>query len=243
MLFLVPLLAGFLRPVRVSVDKANAAMNRVESSTEPVRDVARGAEALTDLGARLRDQLLTPATGDVAADGSVSAAERMDQAATWRIGTPILPRPWAMAFTAALLILLGDTVFQIWCPTPVKQNSLDEYIDERCQQFATHPSRTTLDSARHDVAQDPASSLIEWETSLTEQLKSQTEPSNDFLHSELQQVRTSIVEKASRMSYLRYAGQYRLATWSCFAIYTLATCIVLKILQEQTLNVIRSAGW
>ncbi len=253
MLFLVPLLAGFLRPVRVSVEKANAAIDSARSRTVAVQDVARGAKALADLGGRMRERLLS--VGTTSPDDAQGAEQVLDpesrlsagedsNRSTWSIGTPLIPRPWAMAFSAALLILLADTIFQIWCPALIRQASLDEYVDNQSRQFASHPSRDTLVNARRVVAgQSSTSELTELEKSMTMELKTKDGTSNEFLLGELQQVRTNLVDIASRMSYMRYACRFRPMAWLCFLLYSLAACIVLKILQEQTLNVVRSAGW
>lgn len=256
MLFLVPLIAGFLRPVRVSVDKANAAIDKAESRTQSVQDVARGAQALAGMGSRLREELLgdgdAEATLSPAGDTQPSvASEAEPQFALadrtnpfgWNIGTPLLPRPWAMAFTAALLILLSDTIFQIWCPFVVKQDSLEEYVNEQCTQFATHPSRDVLVAARNAAkGRAPHEELLELEQSIIKELKEE-DASHEYLLGELQQVRVNLVELASRENYARCANRFQIAAWVCFAIYAVSACIVLKILQEQALNVIRSSGW
>ncbi len=242
MLFLVPLLAGFLRPVTVSVEKANDTLENVQQKKQAVEDVARGAKALLNIGGRVREQLLG-SVGDE--DEALSSSTKADSSgSSWNIGIPLLPRPWAMAFTAALLILLADTIFQVWCPHIVKSARLDDFVDSRCQQFATHPSRDALIEARRTAEDQPdTEELLQLEQSFTKGLNNTDGANGDFVLGELNQVRMNLIQVASRADYLRHAIRSRPAAWLCFIIYTIAACIVLRILQEQTLNVLRSAGW
>ncbi len=247
MLFLVPLLAGFLRPVRISVDRANEAIDSAESRVDTVKDVARGARALANLGRRVREEVL----GSDSAPPSNAQAETEADApvldpgnAGWNIGTPLLPRPWAMAFAAALLILFADTLAQIWCPDIVSQASCEEYVQRECKKFANQPSHNHLSDARR-AAVDQASGqeLIEREKAILAQIESANNHSVTVLNQDLQMVRTNLIEIASRMRYSEHASRFRWAAWICFGVYSVAACIVLKILQEQTVNVLLSAGW
>ena len=146
MLFFVPLLSGFLRPVRVSVDKANAAIAQVESKTENARDIAEGAQALAEVTTGFREKfiplkdegdeeqpLVRFASAETPVRVASNTARRLDGWFEWNINTPFLPRPWALAFVAALLILAADTVFQIWCPQYVKQGGLEDYVSRQCE--------------------------------------------------------------------------------------------------------------
>ncbi len=60
------------------------------------------------------------------------------------IDSPKLPRTWALAFFAALSILLGDTFVQLFCPPIVRQQSRDEFVAQQKRDFAAAPSKDSL---------------------------------------------------------------------------------------------------
>ncbi|MFK7738078.1 MAG: hypothetical protein AB8B50_18775 [Pirellulaceae bacterium] len=241
MLFLVPLLAGFLKPVRVSVDKANNLIEKAKDETAEIRDIAEGAEALASMASKLassEDESTNPQ------ESAPNVTDSILWGFDWSLDNPRLPRPWAMAFAAALMLLTADTIYQLFCPAVVKKASCQEHLNQQCSQFATHPSQTVLARAKAMAAKDIESQdLLSQESSLLEQLQSQESSKSDYLLGELTLVRNSLVEASCRRNYLADAARNPLAAVICFIIYFAAACIVLKILQEQTYNVLRSAGW
>lgn len=247
MLFFVPLLSGFLKPVRYSVDKANAAIETAEAQTANARDVAQGARALAEISENLMDlgepSEQEPRVQFASTQGRARNGPRgIDRWFEWNINTPFLPRPWALAFVAALLILIADTVFQIWCPASVKQSSVDEYISRQSQEFSMQPSRNRLEHSR-SMAKKSAADLVEIESKLTEEIKEADDGTRPLLIEDLKQVRTNMVEIASRDDYLKSAKHNVSAAIFCFFLYLAAAGFIMKILQEQTFNVMRSAGW
>lgn len=62
------------------------------------------------------------------------------------LDNPELPRTWALAFFAALSILIGDTLLQLFCPSEVRQQSIDAYVNEQKRSFATSPSCLALET-------------------------------------------------------------------------------------------------
>lgn len=246
MLFFVPLLSGFLKPVRQSVDKANAAIDTVQDKTQNVRDIARGGRALAEVTAELRGKLV-----DVASDGddpievqfvAAQQSQALDNWFEWNINKPFLPRPWALAFIAALLILGADTVFQIWCPQRVKREPIEDYVTRQCSEYANQPSRHMLEVSRH-AAQEGSPELFALEKSLASEVKGADEGTRELLLEDLRQVRINFIEIASRKDYLRWSRENSLASGLCCLLYLAAACFVTKILQEQTFNVLNSAGW
>ena len=121
MLFLVPLFAGFLKPVRVSVEKANNLIEKAKDETAEIRDIAEGAEALVSMASKLNTSDDDSTTEEKPALGGTDS---LLWAFDWSLDNPKLPRPWAMAFAAALMLLTADTLYQIFCPAMVKQASL-----------------------------------------------------------------------------------------------------------------------
>ena len=245
MLFFVPLLSGFLKPVRYSVDKANAAIDTAEVQTANARDVAQGARALAEITSNLRDGKDEPepvVQFASTASGGTPSPTGIDRWFEWNINTPFLPRPWALAFVAALLILIADTIFQIWCPARIKQGSVDDYVRQQGHEFSTQPSRSLLEHAR-TLAKKSAADLVELEAELTSEIKNADEGTRPLLIEDLKQVRTNMVELSSRSDYAQSTTHNGTAAAISFLLYLAAASFVMKILQEQTFNVLRSAGW
>ncbi|MEM8736765.1 MAG: hypothetical protein AAGG44_21215, partial [Planctomycetota bacterium] len=188
MLFLVPLLSGFLRPVRVSVDKANVVLDATQNRLAD-NAIVEGAGAAIGLLRGFQQSLagepgipeqpqeeVPPIASDI--DGSIAPSrsvaadkptefetddsgeieEPVDQVGLffpvgwqdgegesqsgglpWNIRTPFLPRPWTLAFVAALMILLGDTVTQLFCPEIVRLDSLADYVRKQADAFGKCP--------------------------------------------------------------------------------------------------------
>lgn len=142
---------------------------------------------------------------------------------------PIIPRTWAMAFVAALFILTGDTFLQIFCPQIVREFTLTEYVDSRLKVFATAPSQHMLGEAIRQINESEDKS----------ESTGQASPSQSGV------VPTTLaqIDRASRIAYHELATKHRFAIVICFVVYGIAACILIKILQEQAVNVLTAAGW
>lgn len=144
-----------------------------------------------------------------------------------------IPRTWALAFIAALFILAGDTIQQIFCPLIIRRESLDEFVERRLQVYATSPSSILLQQAIQEMA-------LPAESDTTAEEANAKEPTN-FRGPDGQQL--GIVHLASSASYQELSRRAPLAILCCFVMYTTGALILAKILQEQTLNVLAAAGW
>ncbi len=141
-----------------------------------------------------------------------------------------IPRTWALAFIAALCILTGDTILQIFCPAIIRRESLDEFVERRLQVYATSPSSLLLEQA----VQETLAGADQDDSNSTERDK----------HSDASdQQQLGIVHLASRETYQELSRRGRLAILGCYVCYTAGALILIKILQEQTLNVLAAAGW
>ncbi|MFN3189396.1 MAG: hypothetical protein ACE361_02645 [Aureliella sp.] len=167
----------------------------------------------------------------------------------WNIRTPFLPRPWTLAFVAALMILLGDTVTQLFCPEIVRRNSLPDYVRNEAEQFGVCPSASVLGNARKLIKagkKEPCEELLREDEMRSSLMTRATEDSNgsfQFQRDELKQLQIQIVEMASAIRYEAANAKNRVAALLCIVAYLIAAGFLLKILQEQTGNVLRSAGW
>lgn len=145
-----------------------------------------------------------------------------------------IPRTWALAFIAALFILTGDTIQQIFCPLIIRRESLDEFVERRLQVYATSPSSILLQQAIQEMALPANSDASPQEADSTDESAGVNGPDGQQL---------GIVHLASSASYQELSRRAPLAILCCYFTYTTGALILAKILQEQTLNVLAAAGW
>lgn len=201
------------------------------------------------------------------------------------VGTPALPNAWAMAFFAALFILLGDTFLQLFCPQVVLQHSSTEYVSEQTSGYANAPARSTLETNLARLKQETetdgkilAEEELQWQQAFsnleTKLVEAQSDVQNRLDSAAPEQVsalrdeyshlqtrlrglrdesnqgivsiiprRLSIVELGSRSFYAQQSSRNSFAILLSMSAYLIAVCLILKILQEQAVNVAESAGW
>lgn len=86
------------------------------------------------------------------------------------VETPLLPRTWALGFFAALAILIGDTVMQLFCPSKVRYQCAIEFVDGRAATYSAAPSQALLDKCADRLldsnapARELASQERDWQT-------------------------------------------------------------------------------
>lgn len=107
------------------------------------------------------------------------------------VDKPVLPNAWALAFFAALFILFGDTLVQLFCPTIVREFGREEYVCLQKNTFANAPSRITLQRAidrlrEVDNAHAMATDEIAWQTS--------NEGARNAISQELTRLLSSVLE-------------------------------------------------
>ena len=171
------------------------------------------------------------------------------------VGKPELPRPWALAFFAALLILMGDTIVQIICPKVVRDFGREEYVRTETDSFSKAPSLLVLARATSylcelkthpDLLQQEINATSgtagsndhEQSTAPSPNAKTSTQAEFDDLAR-----RIAIVEAASRARYIALAETRRLGALMSMLCYLISGCVIIKILQEQAFNVARASGW
>jgi hypothetical protein len=162
MLIIVPVLAATWPAVRLVVNQHNKAVREAadllrtsRGDLERVVDEARKeAERLASVG--------TSASGVASGNaedfigGVKTAASRIGVAAEryttdyaeHTIPTPRLPWSLAAAFFGALFVVLGHLIYQMAAPEPIRQATWDEFVVNRKDDYARHPSDAALDRAR-----------------------------------------------------------------------------------------------
>lgn len=171
------------------------------------------------------------------------------------VGKPELPRPWALAFFAALLILMGDTIVQIICPKVVRDFGREEYVRTETDSFSKAPSLLVLSRATSYLSElKTHPDLIQQEINATsgttgstdhEQSTAPSPHAKTPTQAEFDDLarRIAIVEAASRARYIALAETRRLGALMSMLCYLISGCVIIKILQEQAVNVARASGW
>jgi hypothetical protein len=128
-----------LRATRSDVERAleDAQRQLVQTPSTSERTAADQRQA-SNLIARLIDSVQT--IGNAAEKYTTDYAEHT-------IKTPRLPWSLGAAFFAALFVVVGHFVYQIAAPEPIRQTSWDEFILNRKDDYAKHPSDAALDRA------------------------------------------------------------------------------------------------
>jgi hypothetical protein len=93
------------------------------------------------------------------------------------------------------------------------------------------------------AAAEGSSELVDLEKALAGEVKQADEGARELLMEDLRQVRINLVEILSRRDYIRWSRENSAAAALCIVLYLAAACFIIKILQEQTFNVLNSAGW
>ena len=276
MLIVVPLLAAFWSPMRNATGAYNDAVTQArkdiglntETAELPPLDSPFEAEASpsTDESTDPRDtteESQLPAAEAATSEDADGPETRFllpprlrSLLVTWFprvVGKPELPRPWALAFFAALFILMGDTIVQIFCPKIVREFSREEYVKSETAAFAAAPSIITLERAMELLAgQSDQADLLSMERNsqagrkpvkVEDSAAPQTTPAQYQTEFDDLSRRIAIIEAASRIRYLALGKTRRVGALLSLLCYSGSGCVIVKILQEQAWNVARASGW
>ncbi|MEM7474808.1 MAG: hypothetical protein AAF483_07435 [Planctomycetota bacterium] len=272
MLFMVPLICGLMRPVQNSATRYNDVLEgtrermvQIELMPESVQQIVALVKDQLNLGPQ-PNQPTYVNLDEVQVQSLDPVRAFLVKRFPWAVDVPRLPRPWGFAFLAALLILIGDTIVQSRCPQIVRKNGIEEHVQAQGERFNKSPSVALLREARKRLAgvcksdtdseadkksksPDTAlfdatelSELLAEEKEIDEKVRGKEEPSQFELES-LQLVRTSIIEAASRMDYADQVKTRPVAAFISLISYCTAGILVIRILYEQTFNVLTSSGW
>ena len=158
-LAIVPILAAVWPAVRAVANQYNQAVSeastRLDQSTarfEITLDrVDRMLAASNESDSRAANAQLTT---DISSEAKRMTKQANEFAADFgkkTIVSPLLPSTWAVAFFAAFFVVLGRTIFQIYCPSRVQEFSLDEYSDDAAAKYVASPSVETLNAAVSEI--------------------------------------------------------------------------------------------
>lgn len=164
MLIVVPLLAGMWPAIRAYVnqhnkhaaelatnlEKAQIRLEETQKSAAPdfTKLLARFAPEALEQSVLRKDIEATAAKFNETADilhTTVSAFKSDFSERTLK--DPKLPWSFAAAFFAALFAVLAHLVYQLFAPDVIKATTLDEFVSNRKDQYAKHPSQDALQRA------------------------------------------------------------------------------------------------
>lgn len=162
LLVLVPLLAAVWPAVQMVVNSEGRAVERAAqvlrgTATEIDRAILRARQTVTPLPPTTPSQGATePALpADVlkrvedAAAKIEKAAERQARDLEERIlADPKLPWTLAAAFFAALFVVAGHLLYQLYAPEPVRLYSWDTFVASRKEEYAKHPTDDAIERAQ-----------------------------------------------------------------------------------------------
>lgn len=253
MLVLVPVFCGMMRPILNGAIRYNQFLSETR---QDIVEVELVPDSVKDLADSVREQLggseeTTDAENSAREQQNLPAEKKLDPVRgflvnrfDWQVDVPWLPRPWGIAFFAAMLILIGDTIVQTRCPAKVRLESQEEYVASQAERFAKCPSESALSEARGSLqASSMCTELLEREVHLQTQIAASKANASAYDLESLKQVRISLIEAASRLLYLELAEQRRVAASSSLLCYLCAGLLIVKVLQEQSFNVMFALGW
>lgn len=164
LLVVVPIITSFFRVTSTSVDHYNNALSSVRQNIGLDPLDAQSAEAVPvgnlDSVQPPEEELTTSGSQGFVAGGNriPVVGVRVEGFIVDFFPRPVaslrLPRVWALAFFAALSILVGDTVVQLFCPREVLKKDAIDFVADRTLAFSRAPSMLQLDSCFHRLQQE-----------------------------------------------------------------------------------------
>jgi len=164
MLLFVPLLAGLWPGVRLMVNQYNKA---AEKSTSILTEASERFESLErNLENKIAQLSKLDSTSDtmfVQANNEAAQTLTSFEAAVTSFRQTVdkfhndytprtieqtnLPWTWAIAFFAALLVVVAQTWYQLRAPEIVREQSLERFVLDRKDDFSEHPTEVALERA------------------------------------------------------------------------------------------------
>jgi hypothetical protein len=149
MLIVVPMLAGTWPTVRIIINSYNRFME--ESAVR----LDKAANALESQATNVRMAVQDTTTTDTGATIN-SSAERIEDLARvvetelMRLRrqatlSPFLPPSWALAFFAAVSVVLGQVVYQSGAPEIVRRQTADDFVRSATEEYRNNPTERLLE--------------------------------------------------------------------------------------------------
>jgi hypothetical protein len=142
-----------------------------------------------------------------------------------------LPAVWAWAFLASLTVFLAHMLYQMWAPHLVRQSGLWQYALEQRNLYAENPSDGSLRRAEQYLKESSRLDRVG------------LRPSENTTPDVQRRWELDVVEEGAFAEYLFVAKRNIVRAWIVAFLYAIGILIILYIAGNQTLSVLRAAGW
>jgi hypothetical protein len=171
-----------------------------------------------------------------------------------------LPDFWVVSFVAALLVVAGQAMYQLWAPELVKRSTSAEYASERRREFAENPSDGMVQEAlgRITSVRDAEELAVRGEKARrlprgVSRLVARLEPSEleilgglsggTWIDREGALARLDVIEVGARVEYAFAASRYWPWALAAFATYSAVVFLIIYLAGSQLLAVMKAAEW
>lgn len=245
MLGIVPMLAALWPGVRVVVNRYNDVV------TDSTAALERTSQSLQRDAVRLREEL---AGAFEKAPGAGLSSPRLDTALTAinqaslelerrtaafvkdhpprTLEDPRLPPTWAIAFFAALAVLVGHVIYQIAAPPILKQNSMSQFVSSRLDEYAKYRSAAALERAEFFRL-----------TGHWPEPEAPTQGPLDIVEKQTLRREMTVIEQGAMSEYLHIADRNPAAILGAALSYFAGVLLIAWIVIRQSHAVAAAAGW
>ena len=157
MLIFIPLLAGLWPGARAVLNRYNSAVESAHVALENTID-------------RLQNLVVRTEAPDASTSSIASSLQqlelRLDELRTEYAMRPVqsteLPSVWVLTFLGSLLVVAGQTIYQIRAPELVRRTTRQQYASDRRRQYAEHASEGIIEHGQALVAATDPSDFPRW---------------------------------------------------------------------------------
>ncbi|HWM94340.1 MAG TPA: hypothetical protein VN493_26525 [Thermoanaerobaculia bacterium] len=246
-LVIVPMLAALWPGVRTAVNRYN------EVVTDSTLTFKRASEDLREENQTLREELarlperLPSQTAQAFPIGRYNRLlAEVDKAAlelerrtrdfvrdhpARTLESPHLPATWAVAFFAALAVLLGHFIYQIGAPEIIRHNSLSQFLATRLDEYVKYQSEGAYRRAEYHLRRNDSRWIPPedaWEGLDPE---------------EKHRRRMTVIDQGARAEYRSHAERGPVVILGAGVCYLVGLCLIVWIIFRQARAVAVAAGW
>lgn len=180
--------------------------------------------------------------------------------------TAHMPSAWAFGFFAALFVVLGHFVYQVWCPELVKEQTSDKFAEAQLASFTadghdrndrlTRATTALKDLAQHAPTRRHANLVrrygrVVWIPSKLEFFEMPPEPpaekKDDTPPRQVVSAGPGLmrvaIEEGARAEYELQALRNRGTAVISFAFYAVAGALIAWLVGSQSWSVMKAVGW
>jgi len=242
MIVFVPILVALWPAVRYSVSRYNYAVTDTRDALESAavkleHQIERAGSVLSTIQPSTQDTGESE-TGFVTRANAIleSVRQRADEIAQEyspkTVRNPLLPGAWARTFFAALAVLLGHLLYQMFAPDTIRRQGAQEFASVRKNDYASNPTDGTLRRADYYLHREPY-----------RRSGMSIEELQNFPPEERQRRAIDMVEQGAFAEYRYLSIRAPIAIILSAALYIVGLSFVVHILWQQSINVARAAGW